>query len=105
MHTDAGISPARMSRPNAWQPRQNATIDSSPAATTSSASSTSAAVVAPASTRIPAAVVKAAPMPWANRLGGPGTYFGRPSRGAATRIANRPRGLRGGPVSTRAQKP
>ena len=50
-------------------------------------------------------VLIAAPMPWAKRFGGPGTYLGAPSRGAATRVANWPTGLSVGPVSTRAQNP
>jgi hypothetical protein len=72
---------------------------------TSMPSRTSVAVVAPASAQIAAAVVIAAPMPCANRFGGPGTYLGAPRRGAATRVANWPSGLSVGPVSTRAQKP
>jgi hypothetical protein len=50
-------------------------------------------------------VVIAAPIPWANRLGGPGTGFGAPSRGATTRLASAPSGDNRGPVSTRAQNP
>ena len=44
-------------------------------------------------------------MAWANRLGGPGTNRGRPSRGAMTRVASWPSTLSFGPVSTRARKP
>ena len=44
-------------------------------------------------------------MPWAKRLGGPGTGFLGPSAGAITFWAVQPSGLRVGPVSTRAQNP
>src|SRR5215208_2394521 len=103
--TASGTTPVRIRRPKIWQPTQKARIDSSPAATTTRPSSRSVPVVAPASQTIVAAVVIAAPMPCAKRFGGPGTYLGSPSRGAATRVANRPSGLSVGPVSTRAQKP
>ena len=43
-------------------------------------------------------------MPWAKRLGGPGTDFTGASFGAVA-TASRPSGLRVGPVSTRAQNP
>ena len=72
------------------------------AATSSMATSTVAAVVAPASHRTVAAVVMAAPMPCAKRLGGPGTCFGSPG---ANFMAKRASGLSVGPVRTRAQKP
>ncbi len=45
-------------------------------------------------------------MPWANRLGGPGT--GRASKGScgtATLVTNKPSGLKRGPASTLATKP
>ena len=45
------------------------------------------------------------PMAWANRLGGPATSRGAANRGATTRVASWPSGLRVGPVSTRAQNP
>src|SRR5438874_2459620 len=41
-------------------------------------------------------------MPWANRLGGPGTYLARNGRfGVATRVTNCASGLSVGPVRTR----
>ena len=46
-----------------------------------------------------------APIPCANRFGGPGTGFLAPSRGAITFCAVQPSGLSVGPVSTRAQNP
>ena len=52
-----------------------------------------------------AALVIVAPSACANRLGGPDTGFGAPSRGATTRLASAPSGDSFGPVSTRAQKP
>ncbi len=65
----------------------------------------SAAVWEAANASTSAAVEITAPIPWANRFGGPGTGFFGPSRGATTSIANRPSGLSVGPVSTRAQNP
>ena len=59
----------------------------------------------PARKATTAAVVIAAPMPWANRFGGPGTSRGAPSRGAITRLASAASGDSRGPVSTRAQNP
>ena len=50
--------------------------------------------------------VKARPIVWANRFGGPGTDFCHEvSRGAATRVANWPRGEIFGPAATRATNP
>ena len=50
-----------------------------------------------------------APMPWANRFGGPGTSRGstprRVSIGVSTRVTSWPSGLNRGPASTRATKP
>ena len=106
----SGIRPARIRRAKTWQPRQIANTDSSVAATSSIATSTPAAVVAPASHRIVAAVVIAAPMPCAKRLGGPGTYFGSTGRDlhreARQRAQSRP-GQDAGPeaVGERNQQP
>ena len=50
-HTDAGITPVRISSANTWHPRHTAKIDSSPAATTNSPSTASAAVSRRGSTR------------------------------------------------------
>ena len=53
-----------------------------------------------------AVMEKTAPMPWANRFGGPATKtWSRFNRGVMTSVAIRPSGLRSGPVSTRATKP
>lgn len=96
-----------MSTPKIAQPRQNANTDSSVAATTIRPSSTYAAPELPnpkyATT---AATEMVAPMPWANRFGGPGTYFaGNDSRGVITLVTSCPSGLSVGPVSTRATNP
>ena len=55
-----------------------------------------------------APTVTTAPMPWANRFGGPGVSRGSiPARrhGVSTRVTNWPSGLNRGPASTRATKP
>ena len=85
----------RISQLKIVQPRQNPNADSSVAATTIAASATSAAGCWPKPTAQTAAVTdRTAPIPCANRLGGPGTYFGgRPRRGVTTRVANWPSGL------------
>jgi hypothetical protein len=50
--------------------------------------------------------VTVAPIPWANRFGGPGTYFaGNGNRGVITLVTSDPSGLSVGPVSTRATNP
>src|SRR5665213_1848465 len=50
--------------------------------------------------------VKAKPMVWANRFGGPGTDLSQlVRRGAATRVANWPSGEIFGPAATRATNP
>src|SRR3954464_8657849 len=41
----------------------------------------------------------------ANRLGGPGTSFAGPKRGAITLVANCPKGENLGPAATRSRKP
>src|SRR5215213_4521351 len=82
----SGMTPARISSPKSWQPTQNASTDSRPAATSMTTSSTSTAPVAPSANATTAAVVMAAPTPCAKRLGGPGTILGAPSRGAITRL-------------------
>ena len=88
-HTDSGITPRRIKKLKMWQPTQMARTDSAKAKTTMRPSSTWATRHSPASQLTVAAVVTTAPMPWAKRLGGPGT--GRPcwlSRGAMTRVAS-----------------
>ena len=53
-----------------------------------------------------ALTLNAAPMPWAKRLGGPGTNFCHALiRGPLTRTANCPRGEIVGPAITRARNP
>src|SRR5919108_6579914 len=101
----AGITPARISRPNTWQPTQNANTDSSVAAATSRTSRAVTTPSAPTASATTAAVVIVAPSACANRLGGPETVFGGPSRGAITPLASAPSGDSLGPVTTRAQKP
>ena len=66
-----------------------------------------AAVVRPAPRASAAAASDSvAPMPWAKRLGGPGTGRGATgSRGVITRVTSCPRGLSVGPVRTRARNP
>ena len=60
----------------------------------------------PAKYTITAAVDSVAPMPWANRLGGPAVgRSGSPRRGVTTRVTSCPNGLRVGPVRTRATNP
>ena len=51
------------------------------------------------------AVENAAPIPWAKRLGGPGTGFFAPEPRRDHVLRDRPSGLSVGPVRTRAQKP
>jgi len=51
-------------------------------------------------------MLKEAPMPWANRFGGPGQYFGfQFNFGIKIRVTNCPRGLMVGPVVTLARNP
>ena len=103
--TVSGTSPARIRTANTWQPMHSANTASSVAAATSRTSRTVVTVVQPRASAITPSVVIAAPMPCAKRFGGPGTSFGRPSRGAITRDASSASGLSRGPVSTRAQNP
>ena len=72
-HTLAGITPQRMSWLNAMHPRQTAKADSRVAATRMAATSTTETTGAPSNHAMPAATVAVAPMPCANRFGGPGT--------------------------------
>src|SRR5215217_1610992 len=87
-HTVSGMTPARISSANTWQPMHTANADSSVAATTSRASRTVVTVVQPSANAIAPSVVMAAPMPCAKRLGGPAT-----SRGGTRRGASRASGL------------
>ena len=101
------MTPRRISQPNSVQPRQKANTDSSVAATTIIATSTRAARVASnATAATSAATLSVAPMPCANRFGGPGTHRGATgSLGVMTRVTSWPSGLSVGPVSTRATNP
>ncbi len=55
---------------------------------------------------IAARIVTNAPIPWANRFGGPGEYLGLNGANLAnTLTANIASGLREGPLNTRAMKP
>src|SRR5262249_22361944 len=105
--TASGMTPAFISRANALQPRQYPKIDSSPAATTMKPANTIDTPTAPKPNRATtAAMVKVAPMAWANRLGGPGVGFGSSgTRGTITRVASWPSGLNRGPEATRATNP
>ena len=105
--TDSGITPLRTSSAKALQPRQSPRNDSSPAATTSIPTSTYAAPAWPNPyARTTAVTVSTAPIPCANRLGGPETGFStNGSRGTRPRVTSWPSGLSVGPVQTRATKP
>ena len=92
--TSGGMMPARISRAKIRQPKQMARTDSSVAATTTRPTSTAASPAAPASHATSAPTVSVAPMPWAKRLGGPGTQRGSTSRrGTTTRVTSRASGL------------
>ena len=106
-HTVVGDEPIRISTAKTLQPRHRPKADSSSAAPASSPTTTQAAPWAPTPNHSTTAVVEnTTPMAWAKRLGGPATGRGATgSRGATTRVASWPSGLRVGPVSTRAQKP
>ena len=104
--TSSGMTPTRMSKAKALQPRHTASADSRKAAVPRRASTTWAANQWSRIVSTRAVSEKATPMPWANRLGGPGTRFpsiGR--RGVTTRVTSWPSGLNVGPVTTRATKP
>src|SRR6478736_335934 len=103
--TSSGMSPRRCRKPKMVQPRQNPANASRDAAAISTASSTHAAGASPAASSTADAVDTAAPMPWANRLGGPGTRRVRPSQGVRTLTESWARGEIRGPNSTRSQNP
>src|SRR6476619_2137378 len=103
--TSSGMSPRRCRKPKMVQPRQNPANASSEAAAISTASRTHAAGARPAASSNAAAVDTAAPMPWANRLGGPGTSRVRPSQGVRTLTESWAKGEIRGPNSTRSQNP
>ena len=104
-HTSSGMRPRRCRKPKIAQPRQKPTNASSEAATISTASRIQAAGWKPVKNSTTAAVVKAAPMPWAKRLGGPATSLACPILGAKTFTDSSASGEIRGPNSTRSQKP
>ncbi len=89
----------RISQRNAMQPRHTPANASSDAAPTSMTSTTVATVGAPAMVATRTTAEQRRPMPWANRLGGPGTSRGsmRVRRGRTTRVTSRPSGEKRGP--------
>lgn len=104
--TPSGTRPTRISRPKTLHPRQSANTASSVAATMTATRNTSPATASPKPRASTApAPVMTAPMPCAKRLGGPGTSFAGPIRGASTFVASSASGLRLGPATTRATKP
>src|ERR1022692_2653330 len=97
--TDSGITPRRIKTAKIRQPTHTASTDSAKAKATIRPRRIWETHQSPANQLTVAAVVTAAPMPWANRLGGPGTkrvYL--VNLGATTRVASCPNGLSVGPV-------
>lgn len=105
--TSSGITPRRINRANALQPRHRANTDSSVAATARAPSTIQAASGASKTSASAAAVTEnTAPIACAKRLGGPGTGFASSgNRGTMTRVTSWPSGLNVGPAATRAAKP
>src|SRR6478735_10842591 len=104
-HTEAGIRPMACSLPKIAPHKQKPTADSSSAATVIRPTNTQDSVGAPTEYATTAATDRVAPMACANRLGGPGTNFGGPIRGAITFVASCPNGENLGPEATLARKP
>ena len=102
----AGINPHFINRPKITQPRQKPANASRLAATVSPAINTYDTVGAPSAHATDAPTVNTAPIPCANRFGGPGTNrCSRRMRGVMNRVTMVPHGLSVGPVHTRATKP
>ena len=100
------MTPQAIRRAKTQQPRQKPRKASKPEATTRMPSSTAGPTAEPVVSHSTAArPLTTVPMPWANRLGGPGTSRGLPSRGATTWTASRPSGLYRGPQPSRSANP
>ena len=100
------MTPHRMSRAKIAQPKQKPTNASNEAAAANMAITTRDAVCASANHSTEPATEKSAPMPWANLFGGPGTSrCSLLMRGVMICVEILPKGLRNGPVHTRAIKP
>ena len=86
--TVVGMIPTRIRMLKTWQPRQKANTDSRVAATPMKATRMSAGSsrLKPNQSTV-APTVKTAPIPWANRFGGPGMSLAlKGSRGTSTRV-------------------
>lgn len=105
-HTLSGMTPIFMRPANILQPTQNPNAASRNAGPASAAVTQRDAVLKSNKNKTDAVRLNRAPIPCANRFGGPGTIRCGPARrGVITWVAKRAMGLKVGPDNTRATKP